>query len=330
MTELVPYTKPYLSSEELCTKLADQGLTFEDEAAKKLAASVLERCSYYRFKAYLSPFQSPETKTFHAGTTFKHGHDLYLFDSELRSYLFGIIEKVEVGVRSAFDQWMTNQTGNPFWYLDSKLFVSNGNQVKTVSRVRDMFKDSKELFAEHYQNKYYNEFCPFYRDLPPGWVAIELMTFGNLVNLMQSLSSKSVQTLKLDRFSKKKLGVEKFQSLCSWMGALQQVRNHCGHHTRLFSRNLPAPNGIKRILKGDIELVKTRPHPERREEDQLNRLYTSIVALQRIYSSLKFDEKMGPALANLFDKYPVSERFTATMGFPEEWKKEPLLFDIAC
>lgn len=328
MTDLVPYRKPYLTSEQLCTKLAEQGLKFEDEQAKKFAANILSRCSYYRFKAYLSPFQDAETKMYNGDTFFSHGYELYQFDAELRSYLFNIIEKVEVGVRSSFDQWMTNQTNNPFWYLDSALFVNNGNQVKTVSRVRDMFIGSQELFAQHYQKKYYNEFCPFYRDLPPGWVAIELMTFGNLVNLMQSLSLESARDLKLDRFAKKKLDVENFTSLCSWMVALQQVRNHCGHHTRLFSRNLPAPNGIKRIMSNGIPLVRTRPNPNKREEDQLNRLYTSVIALQRIYSGLKFDEKLGPALAHLFDKYPIANRFRSAMGFPAEWKQEPLLFEL--
>ena len=41
MTDLVPYRKPYLTSEQLCTKLAEQGLKFEDEQAKKFAANRL-------------------------------------------------------------------------------------------------------------------------------------------------------------------------------------------------------------------------------------------------------------------------------------------------
>ncbi|HIF9388408.1 TPA: hypothetical protein ACX6R5_000256 [Photobacterium damselae] len=70
MTDLVPYRKPYLTSEQLCTKLAEQGLKFEDEQAKKFAANILSRCSYYRFKAYLSPFQDAETKMYNGDTFF--------------------------------------------------------------------------------------------------------------------------------------------------------------------------------------------------------------------------------------------------------------------
>lgn len=116
---LVPYKKPYLSSSQLCKKLIDQGLIIDDE---DFAEKVLNRCSYYRFKAYLSPFKDKGTKKFSEHTTFHNGYELYMFDSELRSYIFDIIEKVEIGVRSALDQWITKQTDNPFWYLDASLF----------------------------------------------------------------------------------------------------------------------------------------------------------------------------------------------------------------
>ena len=149
---LKPYKKPYLSCAELCTRLTSQGLEIEDVS---FAEKVLNRCSYYRFKAYLLPFKDKETKKYTENTTFNNGHELYMFDSELRSYIFNVIEKVEIGVRSALDQWMTAQTENPFWYLDSSLFVENGEQVKTVSRVRDMFKNSKEEYAIHYNKKTY-------------------------------------------------------------------------------------------------------------------------------------------------------------------------------
>ena len=312
---LVPYKKPYLNSNLLCNKLIKQGLIIEDQP---FAEKVLNRCSYYRFKAYLSPFKSEDTKTFTVNTTFHNAYELYMFDSELRGYIFNFIESVEVGVRSILDQWLTENTNNPFWYLDSSLFSNNGVQIKTVSRVRDMFIDSNEEYAKHYQGKYYNEYCPFYRDLPPAWVAIELMTFGNVVKLMDSINSEYIQRLKLNRFSNKKLNIEKFQTLCSWMQVIHETRNYCGHHNRLFNRNFQAPTAIKRHLSKTINLVRTKPNPDKREEDQLNRFYTALAALQLISSGLGYEERMGPFLSNLFDKYPTSKRFHISMGFPRD------------
>ncbi|HDL9469150.1 TPA: Abi family protein [Vibrio cholerae] len=320
---LIPYRKPYRSSSELCQKLIEQGLIIND---KPFAEKVLNRCSYYRFKAYLSPFKDKCTKQFAAQTTFENGYELYMFDSELRSYIFDIIEKVEIGVRSALDQWLTKQTKNPFWYLDASLFKNNGQQVKTVSRVRDMFVDSKEEYARHFQEKYYNEYCPFYRDLPPAWVAIELMTFGNVVKLMQNISDDKIQTLKMDRFAKQ-LKIQKYQTLTNWMDVLHQIRNYCGHHNRLFNRNFPAPTAIKKSLSNSIPLVRTKPKQDKREEDQLNRFYTALAALQCVYSGLGFDEKIGQKMADLFEKYPTAQRFSLSMGFPDRWKEEPIFFN---
>jgi abortive infection bacteriophage resistance protein len=320
----VPYNKPYMSAAELCDKLVAQGITVAD---RDFAARVLKRCSYYRFKAYLLPFSesSSPPRRYQAGTTFEQCYALYQFDEALRNLVFDVVGKVEVGIRSGFEEWMTKQTDNRFWYLDSALFKENGEQVKTVSRVRDMFKDSKEQFAEHYRSKYYNNYCPFFRDLPPGWVAIELMTFGNVSKLMRSLQSDQVNALKMNRFAKT-LNVEKYQTLCAWVDAIHQVRNHCAHHSRLFNRNLPAPTGIKRILSPDVALVRTRPDPTKREEDQLNRLYTVLAAVQQLYNGLGYDAPLGPVLVDLFERYPVAKRFMPSMGFPADWENEPLFF----
>ncbi len=323
MADLIPYRKPYQTASQLCDKLKLQGLLISDQQSTEKS---LNRSSYYRLKAYFLPFKNPDTKQFHPNTTFEDCYNLYLFDSELRRYFFSVIEKIEIGVRSLFDQWMTKETDNPFWYLDSSLFTGNGQQIKTVGKVRSMFKDSKEEFAKHFQSKYYNEYCPFYRDLPPGWVAIELMTFGNLAKLMRNVREDQHAPLKLDRFAKKSLSVEKFKSLCSWIETIHQARNHCGHHNRLFNRNLGAPTAIKRVLSREIDLVKTRPSPDKREVDQVNRLYTAAAALQKLLIGLGYDEKVGPVISDLFDKYPISLRFMPSMGFPENWKNEPLFF----
>ncbi|MBF4284213.1 Abi family protein [Vibrio anguillarum] len=322
---LILYNKSYLSSSDLCAKLQGQGLTIHDVENAK---NELERCSYYRFKAYLFPFKDLNTKTYNTGSTFEQGYELYHFDSELRAYLFRIIEKVEIGVRSALDQWVTGKTGNPFWYLDSSLFNSNGDQIKTVTTLRSMFISSKEEYALHYRGKYYNDYCRFYRELPPAWVALELMTFGNILSLMDSFTTDSVQNLKLNRFANNKLGVNKYQSLTNWMGCIRHVRNACGHHNRLFNRNLTAPTGIKRVLNRHISLVRTNPQSGTRQTDQVNRIYTNICAIQKIYTGLGHEEKLGPALAHLFEKYPTAKLFRESMGFPAQWHQEPLLFNF--
>lgn len=320
-TQLIAYEKPYLTGEQLCDKLISQGLVVPD---KTTAAKIIERLSYYRFKAYLFPFQNTD-KRFEQGTTFDDCYQLYNFDCELRNYLFNIIQHVEIGLRSSLDHWMVAKTDNRFWYLDSSLFVDSGQQIKTVSRIRDTFVDSKEPFALHFRTKYFNEYCPFYRELPPSWVAIELMTFGNLLKLIESFTQETVSAFELDKYAKKKCDTSNFQALRSWVGSVHELRNLCGHHSRLFNRNLRSPSGIRRRLKNDIELIRA----EASHEPQLNRLYTAIAALQIIYLKLGYTERIGPNVKNMFARYPVSSRFRVSMGFPERWEDETVLFGSA-
>ncbi|MGN2715746.1 Abi family protein [Aliivibrio fischeri] len=105
------------------------------------------------------------------------------------------------------------------------------------------------------------------KTLKSAWVAIELMTFGNVVKLIQNISDDKIQSLKMDRFSKK-FNIQKFQTLISWMNVLHQMRNYCGHHNRLFNRNFPAPTAIKKSLSDAIPLVRTKPNPDKRSTNR--------------------------------------------------------------
>lgn len=319
-TTTIPYLKPPRSPAFLCGKLVDQGLIIEKIAE---AEKVLQRCSYFRFKGYLHPFKDPDTKMFHPGTSFENALDLYMFDSELRAILFKVTERIEIGIRCALDSWITDETGNAFWYLDSSLFKTNGKYAETVSKLRGQFKATRKdnQATTHFKGKYHNDFCPFYRDLPPAWNAFELISIGGIYSLMIGLDNeKSVQDLKLKRFSEKRLGINKFEHACHWLDCIRQVRNICAHHGRLFNRNLPAPSAIKSFLNPEVTLVKTDAG-----QDQLNRLYCSVSAMQVISNTLGYTEYIGTEISDLFEKYPIANLFMASMGFPEDWKKERLI-----
>ncbi|EEM8973769.1 Abi family protein, partial [Salmonella enterica] len=95
MSDLIPYKKPYQSSTDLCQKLQRDGLIINDvDNARK----VLERCSYYRFKAYLIPFRDETTRRYYPDATFDKAHNLYLFDQDLRLLVFKLIQKIEIAV----------------------------------------------------------------------------------------------------------------------------------------------------------------------------------------------------------------------------------------
>ncbi|MEZ2604981.1 hypothetical protein [Kluyvera intermedia] len=78
---------------------------------------------------------------------------------------------------------------------------------------------------------------------------------------------------------------------------------------------------MKNLLNPNIALVKTNGT----NQDQLNRIYTSLAVIQKMLSAFGF-EKFGEEVQTLFNEYPVSQLFYASMGFPERWNEEQLFF----
>lgn len=313
MSASIPYQKPYLTSQALCSKLIADGLIIHDMGK---AGLTLERCSYYRFKAYLIPFKDPQGG-YLPGSTFESAVRLYEFDEELRSLLFSFIQRAEIALRSSFDSWMTNACGNAFWYLDASLFRDREKHTRTITSIASSFRKSREPFAVHFHGKYHNNFCTFYRDLPPGWVSTELLTFGQFKSLLEAIDDQAANTARLKRYAVSVTGAKDFTTLKSWLTVLHQVRNICCHHSRLFNSNLPSPANVKYFLDPAIPLIKTG----QRATDQTNRLYTALVVLQQLLKSQGFKD-IGPAIKSLINAYPEVQPYLPSMGFPARWKDE--------
>lgn len=317
---LQPYNRPPIHVKEQLSHLKSKGLIISNE---QTATRHVEEKGYYRLKAYLLPFRNPD-KTFKKETKIESAVELHDFDEKLRLLVFKNIQRIEIVIRNKLNEYICSQTDNAFWYLDSQLFGWNASAyADTVNKLRASFLDSQETFAKHFRDQYYNEYCKFYSLMPPSWMAIELMTFGNLLTLLNSFSESTIKEIKLDRWSRKNIGPDKFRKLTNWMHCIRDVRNHCAHHNRLFNRNFPAPDGIKRHLKQSIPLIKISDSAK--PQDQLNRLYTALASMQVISNKVGL-RALGPEIKELFDTYPEAAKHHASMGFPELWKEEPLFF----
>ncbi|MEM9845069.1 MAG: Abi family protein [Pseudomonadota bacterium] len=317
---LRPYERPPVTIKQQVSHLQAKGLHIADVAA---AEAQLHEKGYYRLKAYLLPLREADG-SFKAATSLNSAVELYEFDEKLRLLVFKHIQRIEISIRTRFNEIMCLNTSNSFWYLDSSLFGRNtASYADTINKLRSAFLESQETFAKHFREKYYNNYCSFYSLMPPSWMAIELMTFGNLMTLLNSVSLESIQHFKLDRWARKTIGPDKFKQLTNWLRCMRDVRNHCAHHNRLFNRNFPAPDGIKRHLDGKIDLVKIG-HAEN-SQPQLNRLYTSL-AIMQVISRRTGLPSIGPSLKELFDKHPEATKHLTSMGFPHHWKNEPLFF----
>ncbi len=165
---------------EQVSKLESRGMLFDD---RKEAEKFLYNVSYYRLRAYTYPFQDNTEEGEHVFLSedirFDDIKDLYIFDRDLRSLVFNAIARIEVSIRARMTQIYSESTGDGHWFLDKDLYRCDYDML--IGNIADDVKRSNEDFIKHYNKKY------GVPDLPPSWMSLEVVSFGTLSRLYQSL-----------------------------------------------------------------------------------------------------------------------------------------------
>jgi abortive infection bacteriophage resistance protein len=94
--------------------------------------------------------------------------NMYRFDRKLRILLFNEIEKIEVSIRSAMHNWISDTLNDVFWMTDVRYFYNSNVFSKTLTHIRAEIEKTKEEFIAHFQSKYSNPY-------PPAWMIAEII-----------------------------------------------------------------------------------------------------------------------------------------------------------
>lgn len=302
------YNKPFKDSNSLLSDLKSKNLTIQDEIKAKV---FLENINYYRFKIYLRPFLDLNTNTYLDGINFENAVKLYRFDDYLRDYLFSVIGRIEIKLRSKLDQMVTDFKGTPFWYLDEGNFSRNNN-YQLLSDLSNKFLSSKEEFILHYKKNYYNDINYVYKHMPPFWMISELSTFGNILKIYETLDKNSFNDSGVNLLDKlaKEFGAYNLKELNNWLKFLRDLRNKCAHHSRVWNANYRAPSGLDHKLS--------------RQPSNENRLYSIFVVLHIMIKSLGIqDIDMKIFIDDCINQSDTFKDKKAAVGFPEHWETDP-------
>ncbi|MCD2262695.1 Abi family protein, partial [Dietzia aurantiaca] len=161
--------------DELVNRLSDRGLHIPEPAR---AERYLQHIGYYRLSPYTIPFQQDgPDHLFSEGTTFDDVLDLYVFDRALRLLVMDALERVEVAVRAAMTDHMSNTYNDPHWYMDAAHFHHRGRHAGLLQIIRstcdDRLRGSPDSgedtlvhrsALEHYLTTYASP------ELPPSWL----------------------------------------------------------------------------------------------------------------------------------------------------------------
>ena len=291
------YPKPALAFADQAGLLTRRGLAGDPlEIAERLAA-----VSYYRLSAYWYPFRLPDD-SLRPGTSMDAVWRRYVFDRQLRLLVLDAIERVEIAIRTL----VVNQHSllhGPFGYLDRANLpnLTPADHGQLLRRLRDAASRSREDFVSHFFGKYTSE-----TELPL-WMVCELMTFGGLLTLFRGLATPLKQSIS------RSYGVSD-SVLDSWLLAINQIRNLCAHHARLWNRVL----GVKPMIP------RQRKHPQWHVPVAIpdDRIFGCLTVLRYLLRETAPSSQWQARLQSLLTAYP--EIPTRDMGFPADWIHSPL------
>ena len=198
----------------------------------------LKHHNYYRLRGYWLYFEKKGIKA-----TFEDVINLYNFDNELRLLLTKYLQPIELSIKSHFSYILTIKYNNPHIILDKSIFKNETFFKEGIEKLKKSFNDSDELFAIHYRNTYDEP-------LPPLWVCVEFMTFGELSKWINNLNDKDTKLIA------KEYNLKSSHIFKSFLYHLTEIRNKCAHHSRIwnksFSHKFVIPKQFKESFDSNI------------------------------------------------------------------------------
>ena len=298
------YTKPALTFEQQAQHLLDRGLI----ADKQFLVERLSVVNTYRLSAYWYNIKvvDPITKaeSFSPNTTFEVVWRRYTFDRELRRLMMDAVEHVEVAIlRTRFVSQFT-LAHTPFGYVNLANFNPRffpDSHARLLNDLKVIIDGSSEEFIGRFQGKYTSE------TYLPLWIAVEIMTFGQLFTMFRNLDRRDLQAIArpFNLFP---------PVMVSWLHTLLFIRNTCAHHARLWNREIP--------IRPQIPDIKHNPEWHTPVQFDNTRVFTVLALLQHLLKVIEPQNNFRIRLKSLLLEY--SDIPIKAMGFPDNWEDSPI------
>ncbi len=300
------YKKLPLSFQQQVNLLKNRGLSIPDEPR---AIQYLSNISYYRLSAYALPFQCTKD-VFNKGTSFDDILNLYLFDRELRLLFFNAIERIEVGLRAQIIYQLAHKYGS-HWQDDSNVFCAPysvlnkpSGQYFTVNYYQELQDTIKKTTRDKYPETFIKHYIDNYTspDNPPSWMCMEVLTLGQLSKLFKALRDNKDRQNIADYY-----GLH-HRVLQSWLHTLTYVRNICGHHGRLWNREV----AIEPLWLKKAKLPWLSNH----YQYATNRIFYVMCMIKYLLQTINPSHHLLRHFVDLINKHPNVP--IAYMGIPSE------------
>ena len=288
--------KPAKELNEQVDILVNRGLHIDSEEA---AISALSSINYYRLRGYYIHLQKKGGEEFLPGTSLAQLLSLHSFDSELRLLLLQLLFDIEIVARTRIAYVLGNAWG-PAGYLDETNYQGCNHESfeKLIESVNNDIARSRELFVKTHNEKYDGIF--------PIWVAVEVMSFGDLSKLYSLLPPSQRANIAncyeyLDE-----------TALKNWLHISSVLRNTCAHNSRIYGKSL-APHALIETKVATYMSAILGPsfnvYP--------NTLFAYLLGIRRISRSETWNAFLGKLKKLISDYQGIIEPIK--LGFPYQW-----------
>ncbi len=297
------FTKPPLTFEDQVKLLLSRGMNGDPETMEQRLSTI----NYYRLSGYWF-HRLDGNNRFRPDTHFNDVWLRYVFDRKLRLLLMDAVERIEVTVRTLLSYHFAHAHG-PFAYaLDHGTLpgLPAFRRQELLSRIaNEVDRSKREQFVKHFRQKYGGD----HKDLPI-WMATEVMSFGSVISVLQACSN--VVKKKVARSFDVSAPV-----MVSWLWSLNEVRNICAHHGRLWNR----PLGNKPL----IPFMKHHPEWHQPGPPDNRRIFCVLTVCAHCLARISPGTTWPHRLRKLLNEYERIPR--RNMGFTERWLESPLWKD---
>ena len=313
--------KPFKSVDDQIAILRDRGMEICDD---EFARRALREIGYYRLSGYSYPYRAVQAETallsdnFIEGTTIEKVVKLYRYDQELRAVTGLQLAKIEIVLRVMISHELGRV--DPYIHLSPHKLGKkawdkvNVRPTEQYSEWLDKYSlsvvRSNEDSVIHYKKKY--------DAILPVWVAVHVLDWGGLRLLYGFARDEQRKAIA------QQLNISESQ-LSSWLHCLNEVRNVCAHHGRLYSRTFPKSP----MLTGeDHELGFLRRFvlddaKEGNRKEKKGKCFAQFTIIQYLLSKMNLEGIND--LPHLLHKFPeVSPVSVKDLGVPENWEELPL------
>lgn len=314
----ISFNKIPLTIAQQLNLLIEKGLVISDHAAAEYWLSYV---SYFRIKEYSHFFKeyTNGNSIYKPGTTFEMVKDLYLFDRRIKMLIFEALESIEIAVKTHLTNTMAARYG-AHWYVDPRHFISEhdrsqmmrnrraGDDIPKIFNHEVFLKNIEERMSapvELYLQTYKNTYEPLH---PPSWMMVEMITFGTLSLLYESLKPTKEKTAIHDHF-----GLTK-KHLASWLHCFTFIRNKCAHHSRVVYTHI--------YFAPALPQRKSRQFLAEADEVDNTTLYAVLCCIQFMLNTCNSKSLFKQNLLSLLDAYPTIDY--KRLGFTPNWRKEKL------